>query len=131
MIFVDSGAWFASLVPTDPDYQAAQTRLAQNRQALVTSDYIVDETLTLLLIRGQKARALAWGQAVFQGQVAQLRYLSPQELQDAWLVFCQYHDKDWSFTDCTCKIAMEHWGVSVAFSFDQHFRQFGWVNVVP
>jgi len=74
---------------------------------------------------------LAWGNAVFQGQVAQLRYLSPQEFHDAWLVFYQYRDKDWSFTDCTCKVVMAQLGVSVAFSFDQHFRQFGSVSVVP
>src|SRR5262245_52765235 len=131
MIFVDSGAWFASLVPTDPDYAAAQTWFAQNQQPLITTDYVVDETLTLLLVRGQKARALAWGKAIFSGQVARLHYLSPQELHDAWLVFCQFHDKEWSFTDCTCKVVIEQLGIGVACSFDQHFRQFGSMAVVP
>lgn len=52
MIFVDSGAWYSSLIPTDPDHAAALAWLAQNTEALLTTDYIVDETLTLLRARG-------------------------------------------------------------------------------
>ena len=40
MIFVDSGAWYSSLIPTDPDHAAALAWLAQNTEALLTTDYI-------------------------------------------------------------------------------------------
>lgn len=53
MIFVDTGAWFASLIPVDPDHAAASAWLAQNREALLTTDYVVDETLTLLRARSE------------------------------------------------------------------------------
>ena len=91
----------------------------------------LDHLPHLLLKRGQKPRAMAWGLAIFQGGLAGLHYLSPAELHDGWLTFCRFHDKDWSFTDCTSKVVMEDLGITTAFSFDQHFRQFGTITVVP
>lgn len=49
----------------------------------------------------------------------------------AWKVFHDYEDKAWSFTDCTSKIVMQRFEIAYAFTFDQHFRQFGTVAVVP
>ena len=131
MIFVDSGAWFASIIPIDPDYPAACTWLAQNREPLITTDYVVDETLTLLRARGQNSRAISFGTSILSGQLAKLHYVTPDEFHEAWEVFRGYHDKNWSFTDCVSKRIIESLGVSKAFSFDHHFRQFGNVIAVP
>jgi predicted nucleic acid-binding protein len=38
-VFVDTGAWFARFVPTDPDDAAAKSWLDSNTQPLVTTDY--------------------------------------------------------------------------------------------
>jgi predicted nucleic acid-binding protein len=61
MIFVDTGAWFASVVPTDPMHAKLSAWLQANTQSLITSDYVVDETLTLLRMRGERTRAIALG----------------------------------------------------------------------
>jgi predicted nucleic acid-binding protein len=58
-------------------------------------------------------------------------YLSADDLESAWQFFRRYQDKDWSFTDCTSKAVLERLGIATAFAFDQHFRQFGSVTVVP
>ena len=131
MIFVDSGAWYSSLIPTDPDHATAQAWLAMNTEPLFTTDYIVDETLTLLRARGQKQRAISLGSAFVSGDAANLHFITPDEFHDAWEVFQRFRDKDWSFTDCTSKVVIEKLGLTTAFSFDQHFRQFGTVRVVP
>ncbi len=55
MIFVDTGAWFASIVPTDPNHNKAADWLQNNSEILFTTDYIVDETLTLLRARGERS----------------------------------------------------------------------------
>jgi predicted nucleic acid-binding protein len=72
MIFVDTGAWFAAVVPTDPDHPAASRWLAGNTQPLLTTDYVIDETLTLLRARGEKTRALLIGEGFFSGRVAEI-----------------------------------------------------------
>lgn len=131
MIFVDTGAWFASVIAEDTDHAAAEEWLAQNGEPLLTTDYVVDELLTLLRVRGQHKKAVAAGNAILGGAITSLHFLTHDEFQNAWLVFQRYGDKDWSFTDCTSKVVMEKQGIVRAFSFDQHFRQFGTVTVVP
>jgi predicted nucleic acid-binding protein len=65
MIFVDTGAWFASIVPSDSNYQNAVSWLTNNTDSLVTTDYVIDETLTLLRARGETKRAIILGEAFF------------------------------------------------------------------
>jgi uncharacterized protein len=130
-VFVDTGAWFASFIPTDPDHAAASRWLAGNRDRLVTTDYIVDETLTLLRARKERASALAAAAVFFRGELAAIHFLSEADLRAASDVFCRFSDKEWSFTDCTSKVVIERLGLTMAFAFDDHFRQFGSVTIVP
>ena len=44
---------------------------------------------------------------------------------------CQFDDKQWSFTDCTSRVVIDRLSLPTAFAFDEHFRQFGNVTVVP
>lgn len=131
MIFVDTGAWYASLVPTDPDHIEAAQWLAQNRSPLLTTDYVIDETLTLLRSRGERQRALLLGVKFFDHRVAKIHKITSSDLTLAWQTFEQFDDKNWSFTDCTSKVVMEQLSIDVAFAFDHHFRQFGTIQVVP
>lgn len=131
MIFVDTGAWFASVVPSDPDHPAAALWLSQNTEQLLTTDYVVDETLTLLQRRGERSRARSLGEQLFNHNLATISYLSESDIAQAWEVFRQFTDKDWSFTDCASKVLIEKLNLTHAFAFDRHFRQFGKVVVVP
>ncbi len=131
MIFVDTGAWFASIVPTEIKHAEASRWLAHNQEPLLTTDYVVDEVLTLLRSRGEAPRALVLGERLLDQNLALVHFLSETEIRDAWNVFRRFADKQWSFTDCTSKVVMERLGVTTAFAFDQHFRQFGTVQVVP
>jgi len=131
VIFVDTGAWFASMVPSDANHAAASQWLSQDQGPLITTDYVVSETLTLLVMRRQRLQAEAFGKAIFSGQLAQLHLLSEGDIRAAWDVFLKYGDKQWSFTDCTSKVVIEKLRIASAFSFDHHFRQFGTVAVVP
>ncbi len=118
MIFVDTGAWFASVVPSDFNHKNAILWLTNNTDSLVTTDYVIDETLTLL-------RAIILGEAFFSSKLATIYYLTEEDIRLTWQVFCDYSDKEWSFTDCSSKVIMEKLDIIQAFSFDYHFRQFG------
>jgi hypothetical protein len=131
MIFVDTGAWFAAAVPSDPDHPAASRWLAANTEPLLTTDYVVNETLTLLRARGERRRAVLLGEAFFGARLAEVYRLTEADIAAAWEVFRRFDDKDWSFTDCTSKVVIERRNVRQAFAFDRHFRQFGNVQVVP
>jgi predicted nucleic acid-binding protein len=131
MIFVDTGAWYASLVPTDSAHAKAVQWLAVNRSPLLTTDYIIDETLTLLRVRGETKRALVLGAKFFENGITDIHKITAADLTLAWETFRQFDDKSWSFTDCTSKVVMEQLNIKVAFAFDHHFQQFGTVQVVP
>lgn len=131
MKFADTGGWFALFVEEDLNHTAAANWFAQQTQSLLTTNYVVDETLTLLRSRGQAAVALSLGRQFFGGSVATIYYLTEDDIRAAWQVFARYADKEWSFTDCTSKVIMEKLGITEAFAFDHHFRQFGTITLVP
>jgi uncharacterized protein len=130
-IFVDTGAWFARFVPSDVDHDPARDWFEKNTLSLVTTDYVVDELLTVLKVRGEYERALEVGPALFNGDVCHLEWVTQADVKDAWLVFSSYRDKGWSFTDCVSRVVMERLSITTAVAFDEHFRQFGTVTVVP
>jgi predicted nucleic acid-binding protein len=130
-VFVDTGAWFARFVPTDPDHSAAKAWLDRNTQPLITTDYVIDELLTLLRVGGEYQRALDIGPRMLHGEVCELEWVTPPDVEEAWQVFSTYHDKACHFTDCVSRVVMERLGIDTALAFDEHFRQFGTVRVVP
>ncbi len=131
MIFVDTGAWFASVVPEDPHHTVAREWFGVNRDQLLTSDAIVDELLTVLKARGNFQHALIMVEELLQGNVCTIEWVTEEDISNAWSFFRQFSDKEWSFTDCVSKAMMERLDISMAASFDHHFRQFGTVNIVP
>jgi predicted nucleic acid-binding protein len=131
MVFVDTGAWYACLVPTDPDHAKALQWFTANHSPLITTDYVIDETLTLFRARGERKRALLLGARFFDQSLATIHKITAADLTQAWETFEQFDDKAWSFTDCTSKVVMEQLGISVAFALDHHFHQFGTIQVVP
>ena len=130
-IFVDTGAWFAYFVRRDPDHAAAVEWMRQNRQPLVTTDFVFDELVTLLALRESRRVAVAAGDLLWTQQVADLEEVAQGDLAEAWDVFRRYQDKEWSFTDCTSKVVISRLGITEAFAFDHHFEQFGTVTRVP
>lgn len=75
--------------------------------------------------------ALKVGPLLLDQSLAVLEWVSAQDVRQAWSVFETYRDKEWSFTDCVSRVVMQRLGVVEAFAFDDHFRQFGTVGVLP
>ena len=130
MIFVDTGAWFALIVPNDPDHARVRSWFDQNTEVLVTSDYCVDETLTLLAARKRFNLAMKAGRLLFDETFARLHFVTRDQVERAWILFQQRAISGLSFTDCTSKIVIDDLDVHTAIALDEHFRQFG-VTLVP
>jgi predicted nucleic acid-binding protein len=129
-VFVDTGAWYAASVPSDADHAAARAFIASNTESFVTSDYIYNELLTLFRARRHMDRARGWIEQV-RAERCDIVRVASDDIVQATEVFLRFADKEWSFTDCTSLIVMQRLGIQRAFSFDDHFRQFGTVTVVP
>jgi predicted nucleic acid-binding protein len=131
MIFVDTSAWYARYAPSDVHHEQAREFHASVQQELITTDYVVDETLTLFKARGNYVHALRLGPRLLTGQLATLIYVTPEDVDAAWKVFSGHRDKAWSFTDCVSYVVMKRLNFVEAFAFDEHFRQFGFAVVRP
>ncbi len=131
MVFFDTGAWFAWHVPEDLNHAAVRAWFKANRQPLVTTDYCIDETLTLLVARKRPALALDAGRNFFHQRIAQMHFVTQNQVERAWILFLQRAAAGWSFTDCTSKIVIDDLEIRTAVALDEHFRQFGNVTVVP
>ncbi len=131
MIFVDTGAFFAANVPQDSDHDAARAFLSGNREPLLTTDYVIAELLTLFRARGQKQRSMIVGRQLLEQGACTIEWITKDDVIEAWRVYQQFHDKAWSFVDCLSYAVIERIGISKAFAFDDHFRQFGHVTVLP
>jgi len=118
-------------VPSDIDHASASQWPNQNAEPLFTTDYIVDETLTLLRARGELTRAIRLGEQFFSVALARVSVLTEDDIRNTWEVFRKFSDKDWSFTDCSSRVVKEKLGITRAFCFDHHFVQFGSIVVVP
>ena len=130
MIFVDTGAWFARYVPGDPNHQRVKACLDASTEVLLTTDYCVDETLTLLATRQRAQVAVKVGRALFEARWARIHFLTPDEIHRAWILFQTRASAGWSFTDCTSKVVIDELKVKRAVSVDAHFQQFG-ILVTP
>jgi predicted nucleic acid-binding protein len=132
VIFVDTSAWFATVVPTDLNHRAADEFFASAVPfSLITTDYILDESMTLFKVRGEAHRAREFGRRILDEEVCRLVWVEREDVLRAWTIFESYRDKDWSFTDCVSRAVIERLRIPEAFAFDEHFRQFGNVSVVP
>lgn len=130
MTFVDTWAWVALAVPEDQYHaQALATYrfLVQGREPMVTSDYVLGETITFLFGRIQAPLATRFVNGVLQ-RVSQgglrMEPVTQDQFQRAWELRKRYQDKpDISFTDFTSMAIMEALQVIDIFSGDRHFSQ--------
>jgi predicted nucleic acid-binding protein len=61
MIFVDTSIWYAANVAEDPEHDDARRLLLGATSELVTTDYVIDELLTLLVARKHREVAVRIG----------------------------------------------------------------------
>jgi predicted nucleic acid-binding protein len=127
-IFVDSSAWVALFDVSDKYNSYAINGLNQmlgSHLEFITSYYVFDETVTLLLKRNGQPQAVRYGKWVLSSENIKLLNVSEAIWQDAWEMFQSYEDKQWAFTDCTSFVLMRQHKLHWAFAFDHHFEQAG------
>ena len=127
-IFADTAGWMCLADAKDPQHDAAcSARDAWLRQGgiFVSSDYVADETLTLLRLRLGLSAALKWWEQVERSSRVRWEWLSPVRAEKARRWFFQWKDKDFSFTDCTSFVLMRELRLHRALTTDKHFKLAG------
>jgi predicted nucleic acid-binding protein len=136
-LFIDTWGWLALADARDPAHEQAvlerRTRAAPG--SLITSDYVLDETLTRLFSRVIFAQARKFSDAILEaGTGGQLRIerITAERFDIAYKLRIRYRDKPAiSFTDLTSFVVMRELGVKHVMTADAHFTQvqLGFVRV--
>ncbi|MDR7555332.1 MAG: PIN domain-containing protein [Armatimonadota bacterium] len=134
MIFVDTAAFLAIENRRDAHHEKAlgfRAAALEAGETFVTSDYVLDESYTLIRLRAGHTIAVQFGEDIRASRLLRIEYLTEEIIEAAWRIFKAFADKEFSFTDCTSFALMEHLRLDRAFTFDEHFRQYGRFVVQP
>ena len=128
-IFVDTSGFYALLVKKDECHEKAQKVLREATKAktlFVTTDYILDETATLLRARSGGHLAGKFFKIVFSSKVCRVEWTDQERFFRTEKFYLKHHDHPWSFTDCLSFCVMGELKLSEAFTNDLHFRDAGY-----
>jgi len=134
MIFIDTSAFLALENRKDQYHKPAlmfRDSLLESKESLITSDYVLDESYTIIRLRAGHKIAVRFGEMIQATGLIEIKYLTKEILREAWHIFKSFSDKEFSFTDCTSFALMESLQIKAAFTFDDHFNQYGKFQIKP
>lgn len=127
-LFVDTSAWLAINDKDDQYHKKAVAKIAEiknHKIELLTSEYVFDESITIIRHRITHKAAVIFGDSLLDSRIVTILDICSEDRSGAWELFKKYSDKDLSFTDCTSFLIMKKLRIQKAFSFDEHFKQVG------
>jgi len=127
-IFVDTSGFFAMFDRSDNKHSAVQrvVREARRRKRnFVTSDYVLDETATLLKARGLTHLLESFFEKLDESKAFCIGWTDSERFHECRAFFLKHSDQDWSFTDCMSFCVMKQLRLRDALTKDTHFHQAG------
>ncbi len=125
MIFIDTGAFIARYIQSDQYHRKAieiWERLEHRKVRLFTSNFVLDETLTLLGRRAGYLFAAERARTIYASEILTILRPSEDNEYQAVDLFEKYADQGVSFTDCVSFSLMHQQKIVEVFSFDRHFE---------
>ena len=131
-LFVDTWAWLVLANDRDPAFGSVsrmRAGVAGQAGAWVTTDYVLDETMTRLFALAPFAQAREFMEGIFEASrrgLLDIEHITPERFCRAWRLRLRFHDKPRiSFTDLTSFVVMRELGLRHALTADAHFEQVG------
>jgi hypothetical protein len=127
-IFVDTSGFYACLNQSDDKHEQAATLLAKSakrRRRFVTTDYLLDETATLLRARGHANLVETLFDIALRSSVCRVEWMDLDRFQSTRSFLARYSDHEFSFTDCFSFTLMNDLSLRDALTKDAHFREAG------
>jgi predicted nucleic acid-binding protein len=125
-LFVDTWGWLVLANDRDPCFKSV-SRLREAADARwITTDYVLDETMTRLFGTAPFAAAKRYLEGIFKAAQAgtlDIEHVTPERFRAAWRLRLLYQDKPRiSFTDLTSVAVMRELGIELVLTGDAHFE---------
>jgi uncharacterized protein len=133
VIFIDTGAFLGRYIAKDERHHQAMLSwsvLEKSKERLFTSNFVLDETFTLLGRRTGYAFAAARARAILSSTAITILRPTQRDEIEAVKLFEKYADQSASYTDCISFVLMRSNRIGRAFSFDRHFEMAGF-EILP
>lgn len=121
-LFVDTSMWYAAADSSDASNARAQA-IVKSGEPLLTTDYVLVETWTLLRYRLQRSAAEQFREGLRSGAAA-IECVGIADLEAAWQIGVSYPDQDFSLVNRTSFAVMRRLGIERAASLDDRFAVF-------
>jgi len=129
---VDTWGWLVLAHRKDPNHlrvRELRMRAAERALPWVTTDYVLDETVTRLFASVPFSSAVKFFDGIFESQALGsviVETVNPERFRAAWKLRLRYEDKPrMSFTDLTSFAVMREKGIQYVITGDAHFGQAG------
>lgn len=126
--FIDTSGFYSILVRRDRMHGRAAAFMAQaarDRRRFVTTDYVLDESVTLLRARGYGRLVAPLFESIDASAAIRIEWTTPERFKETRVFCLRRSDKAWSFTDCLSFVVMQAHGLPEALTSDIHFEQAG------
>ncbi|CAB5141495.1 hypothetical protein D3OALGA1CA_3883 [Olavius algarvensis associated proteobacterium Delta 3] len=133
MIFIDTGAFLARYLRNDQHHHGAVStweKLGSNRETCITSNFVLDETFTLLGRRAGYDFAVQRAKNFYASQALTICRPDRADEIKALQFFSKFADQRVSFNDCISFVLMKRERINRVFSFDRHFERAGF-HLIP
>ena len=131
-LFIDTWGWIVIHNRREPRHEETRAfyqNLRKQKGVAYTTDYVLDETFTLLFRRLPFVQAREslekLEEAIFNGYL-RLEWITPERFAQAKRLRLKFQDKSWiSFTDLASMVIMDELGIFDILTEDAHFTQVG------
>ena len=124
-LFIDSGGFYALISSQSESHEIAIAIMedaAKQRRRAITTDYIIDETATLLRARGLSKLLCEFFRLTEESNALAVEWTTPDRFAMARKFMIKHLDQGFSFTDCLSFIVMKELRLTDASATDDHFR---------
>ena len=127
-IFVDTSGCYSCLVQKDSSHHKAVNVLRSSigRWRFVTTDYVLDKTITLLKMRRHGHLIEEFTHTVLKSAACRVEWMDPKRFAAVNGFLIQHGDHDYSFTDCFSFHVMEQSNLRDALTKNEHFKEAGY-----
>lgn len=126
--FADASFFFAFAAKQDRTHQVAVgsfRRLVKAGGRIITTDYVLDEALTLTKTRANATVSLQLLDRIEKSSIIAIERVDPDRFESAKGFFRKHADHGYSFTDCTSFVVMRELEIKDALTTDRHFAEAG------
>lgn len=132
MIFLDTGFLYALVNKRDENHARVlavmrEYRDRDLRKVGLTTNHVVEETITLIKASGHHDpgfahdAAVVVGRKLYAGFFGRIHQVTPSEERAAFEYLARHRDKKYSLTDCISFVVMDAHGITEALTVDGDF----------